>query len=579
MPLNYWRWHLCFLGWLGTVFQIGAQTGLPSSGFSITGSSYVSSQYASREGNYQQVPQNYLQWRLQSRITLYELPFEAQVFLTTIRSENRQSPQSFRFALDTRSFMRNKLASRYKFLSWFPSLEVGNCHPDYSPLTLNGVDLFGINVEFNPGLFYSAFCKGKIKQPLQNTPALFQVYERAVSYGSIGLGKKEKNHLMLSLFHARDDPASLQPEGAKYYQDPDTLVLDIGTFIHGLDSAYQYQQPKENLVAESSFQVQMFNKSFQLDGRLAGSLTTDKLDAFPAPMEQIPEWVQAGITLNASSRADYAFSLTPAFHLHHTRISAGMKYIGPGYTTLGIPCLRTNTSKYHAEVSQDFWKKKIRMKAFWRRSTDGGFEWNPKTTAINQYGLHSGFRLQKWTNINIMIIHYDANSLLNDRVIEYRANNLSINAQLRHTRRSTHFFTNASVTHQMANNSLDAGLMEMKHTGLLISEMLQFKKPVSIFASAGLTHIQTNEKAQEVLQFNGRISYSGLKWMSVQAGIAYSIWPDQIQTSRYFLNTNFQWKKYGRIQLQAYRNDYHNVISPEKNYDDFILRLTLIQNW
>ena len=73
-----------------------------SSGFDLTGTSFVESQYADQQGIGQDIPSRYARWQLTPTVILFDIPFTGSVLLSTEQSRGRQSINSVNlsFSLD-----------------------------------------------------------------------------------------------------------------------------------------------------------------------------------------------------------------------------------------------------------------------------------------------------------------------------------------------------------------------------------------------------------------------------------------------------------------------------------------------
>lgn len=547
--------------------------------FSIKGNSHIYSQFSTRQANYQQIPRNHINLKLNNTVNVYGIPLRASIFLTSINSDARQNSSNFSIGLDPRTLAKSKITGKMKFLSWFPTLEAGNCHPSYSPLTLNGINLKGVNVEFNPGGFYSAFATGKLKRVIQETDPVFQEYERKITFGRIGYGKKDKTQFILSMLHAIDDPESLDPDGIKYRIDPDTLVLDVGTFIHGVDSGYMFKMPQENYVSSAEFNLVLLKEKLSVKSEIAGSLTTDNQNAFDIIYDKIPEVISDNLFFNTDTKMDYAFAIRPVLKLKTTQISGGMRRIGPGFRSLGVAYLRSNVTQYDAGITQHFNRKKIRVQAFFKHNIDNVTEWNPRTSKVSNYGVNTTFKIKKALFLTALYSQYTAESMINEMNVDFTADNISFTTGYRKKFGDISTYTTAMFTRQQASNNLEVGDNELTNSGFFISEMINLKYPVSIFGSFGLTNAETNLSDRKTISLNGRVTYSGIKSMKNVIGISSSNWQGDIRKNRFYIISSLNLKKFGQFTLQADHRIYSNKINPDRDYKDFSLRMGIIHRW
>ena len=545
----------------------------------LSGQSHIYSQISTGNAPYQHFPASFLNFRLSNQLEILGIPLQANVFLTTASSESRQARNQFTFGLDSRAIFNRGLNRRNKFLRIFPTIQIGNCHPSYSGLTLGNINLNGVNVEFNPGVFYAAFAKGRVSRSIENTLPVFQEYERNIIYGGLGIGKKDRSKFVLSVMHAEDDPNSLEADGAKYYIDPDTLVLDIGTFIHGLDSAYLYKKPKENYVASAELDLFLFNRKFNIKGQLAGSLVTENLNAFEFDIGQIPELISENLYFNTSSRIDYAYSINPSLNLLNTRINLQMDRIGPGFNSLGVPYIRNNRNSYKADVTQYFINKKIKLRAFYSHSRDMGTDYNPRQSRVQRYGFNTSAKIRKSVFLSVLIANYNANTLLDEIEVDHNALNISLTTGLRKKFGKTTSFTNVTASYQTAENDMVQGLNELENMSIVLTQMLNFRKPVVFAGSVGYTNNSSNVINRDIIHFNTKLSYSGIKFMNNSLAFSHARWGEEILNTKLTYKATFNFKKYGRFSVQLGWKNYKNTLSTNRDYSDIILRMGMIQRW
>ena len=130
-----------------------------TSSIKFSGSSRLYTQYSSRQGINQQTPKNYWRWDLNPTLTVYGIPISMNFFLSSEQSGLRQNINRFSLSLVT-----TKLLRKVPVLSYFSKLGIGTCNPYYSSLTLSGVAVTGVDLEFTPGIFYLAFTGGRTQK-------------------------------------------------------------------------------------------------------------------------------------------------------------------------------------------------------------------------------------------------------------------------------------------------------------------------------------------------------------------------------------------------------------------------------
>ena len=548
-------------------------------GITVTGSSRIYSQFSTRAGNYQELPRNFIRWELNNNLNFYGIPIVSSIYLSTEQSSSRQNISGFRIGLDARSIARNKLYEKFRFLNWFPTLEAGNCRPVYSVFTLNGVTLRGVNVEFNPGPFYTAFATGRLQRAVQSGLPSMQLYDRNLTFGRLGGGKSRSVFFALSLLHAKDDPESMKPDPYWYQRQPDTLVYNAETFIHGRDSGAIYILPRENYVASFAMNLPLFRRRLTITGELAGSLTHANQNAYGFTFDEIPERYQDRIFVNASSRADYAWMASAVLKLPETQAEAVVRHVGPGFVSLGTAWLRTDVEQYEGSIIQYFKRKQIRFQAWYKGSRDNLSGWKSSTVDYSNCGANASFRFRRAPWFTLLYAPYRSGYDTPEGKVNFEATNYTFTAGMQHRIKAATAMTQGMVSLQEGMGNLPAGGTEMKNLNLMLSETVTLKAPFALFASVSMNDLKSTQIDRKTLTLNGKITYRGVRWMNNQAGVSLTSWSEQLSRFRYYLHTLIDMGKFGSLTFQAERNNLENFAAPERSFKEYIFRVGFSHRW
>jgi len=361
-----------------------------SSPVQFHGSNRAFGQYANRQGTNSQIPASLWRNDLNMNLTVYGIPISSSFFITSEQSDLRQSINNFRIYFDLKALAKNKatvlaknkaigLANEkapglMRFLSNFKTFEVGKCRPNYSDLTLKGISVSGVNIEFTPGKFYAAFSTGKVKRAIKPSEVTRPTYKQKLLFGKIGVGEKRETHLYFTFMQVEDEVNSLP------------AYSEIDTF---------YVKPQSNLMLGSEGKLSLFENKFTLEGEVAVSMLTRDVQSAELDIEGVPSGLMNLVDPKISSSADYAYSMKSSINLSSTRLSGGIKMIGAGYTTLGNPNLINDRLTYNGRIDQTFAKKKISFSAYFKQHKDNLIDWKKATTTTTAYGINAGFRFKK----------------------------------------------------------------------------------------------------------------------------------------------------------------------------------------
>src|SRR5690606_27359687 len=269
---------------------------------------------------------------------------------------------SFSFNIDFDTF-KETLKSRAEdeipgwanFISIVNTLGIGTTYPSYSEFTLNGVPVTGINTEINPGIFYAAFTGSKNQRAIEHVS-----YRRNLYAGRIGIGKKEGTNFILTGLYAKDDENSVSASTENSALSP------------GNQNTFTLPPPKANYVLGTETKIFLFDDKLVIEGYgNASVLTRDTRDA-DLEIDAMPGWIKGLITPKISTSFDYSYAGKISYNnsQSQTRTSFGIKMIGPGYTSLGVPNLKNDQLSFDAKVEQKFFDRHLSFSTFFNNSHD-----------------------------------------------------------------------------------------------------------------------------------------------------------------------------------------------------------------
>lgn len=293
-----------------------------------------------------------------------------------------------------------------KFFYNFPRFGIGVNYPYYSPYTINGIPVNGVDIIFNPGKFYLATTIGKAQRDVPEafaTDSTFIAYKRSIYAGRIGYGRVGEGHALLTVMHASDDENAIISDTASGF----------------------YLSPQENWLLGLDIDIPIVPEVFSIKGEIAGSLLSGDLNSPTAEIDSslnAPEWLTDLVQFRTSSFVDFAFSVEPQLTIKatDTRLKGKFEQIGPGYVTLGIPYLRNDLMRYEGQIDQKFWRKQISLSARFRRESDNLIDWKQATTETTMYNFGLGLTFRGWPFLRLGYIPYRQK---NDAGTEFQVDN------------------------------------------------------------------------------------------------------------------------------------------------------------
>jgi hypothetical protein len=481
------------------MFAEGDSSAMPPA-FLFSGSARVEARYSSRAGNYSELPRNALSADIRPGVALYGLPFSASYQVSTMQDVNRQSMNSFGINFDFTG-MRQGLESRLEqrlaeqqrladldagqlanmanperltssldgygainaaervFMS-VRSFGVGTSYPSYTEHMLNGVPVTGMNLEVNPGILYAAFTASRNQRPVTNAS-----YHRDLYAGRLGAGRKEASHFFVTALYVSDDPSSMST-----------------------DSLHAFLTPRENYVYGMDGRVELFKTHVAFEGEGAVSLfTRDKRDP-QFTGSSVPDFVSALTTPRLSSAVDYMYSGRVVYTNQEsaTRLSAGVKMIGPGYASLGVPSLRTDQFGYEGKLDQQLFERRVTLGSFIRTYRDNLIDWKPATTTMTSWGVSAGLTIPRVPTLRVSYMPVLQQNNATDTLTRMRTDMRMLTVMTGYSYRIATIMASTICSYSGQRMQSRAMAGEYRNNSYLIGEMLMFRLPLTLNINTGL---------------------------------------------------------------------------------------------
>lgn len=294
-----------------------------------------------------------------------------------------------------------------ELLAQFPSFGFGKVAPQFGRQLFTNVTLNGGMLEYNPGNFYSAAAVGKVQREVDvsaiptgvvesdsslfNNPALASLeFFRNVYSARIGYGRRNGNHIVLTGIYADDDDQSVFLQGlinqptVSFGLKTDTSFAKIIDPVTGneiddtsqviltptIDSTKRTStpntivSPQRNYGFGAATHLVLDSLNFAFDGEFNLMYFEDKanfktLQSIPLP-GSLPDFLKKDSTLidfNFAAKAKYSFFENDA------RLSAGIRYVGGGFRSIGTAGLRADILRTDATYDQVFFQRQLRANA------------------------------------------------------------------------------------------------------------------------------------------------------------------------------------------------------------------------
>ena len=446
---------------------------------------------------------------------------------------------------------RGMLSVGERLLYGIEELSAGTVYPYYSPLVLNGLRMTGVNFEWNPGIFYTAFSGGTSNRPRFSLENGIAEYRQRLIAGKIGVGRKHKTHIYFTALNAIDDRNSIPRN--------DTI-----------------QRPRSNLIFGTDIGLSFFKGDFNLQGEIAASkYNSDNAAGQLSLNNQFSQYVPDFLNTNISSKYGLAYDLRGAVKLfrNHTVISGFLRNIDPSYNSFGTPNLRTGLFTYNIKLSQKLFSRNVTLSLF-RKNESTTRLWQEGLTHYERQGgeLSIGFsgipRLRISYAQNTQDkgeIFHDMSELMITGSHSYQIGELSLSNSLSFNRNGAASSQNNGPNYVIYN--------------YLFNQMVSFPFPLSLSVNINYLDeiIQGVESERVVTDLSA--SFQLFKKVDVRMGGLYNMEPYETQKFGGFIDVSYAFARHFRFQLSFENNYYDDMVVPGNDFDEYILNSRLTMNW
>lgn len=436
-------------------------------------------------------------------------------------------------------------------------LSIGTAWPVYSPMTINGIQVEGGHLAWNPGPVFLSVTGGKTQSAIfENSAPEASLYKQKMIGAKIGFGKIYGTHFALTGLRFSDDPQSLRFQ----------------------DSTVQ-RFPTQTTVGATDIQLVLGKKrQFELSGEAAGLLfnrnRNDTRSLMPVNgSEQIP----SALNPTLSTGADFAWNGKLALQLfhQHTRLLGFSRFVGPGFINPGTPGLRNDLLSYEGRLEQSMLRGKLRFTGGYRLEKDNFSGAKGLPTDRTQWLAEAAIRMGKQSNLRFQVIR---NQQIN-KLIEYGSDvlnaNLSQGWQIgSKTRANTNFnylrFTNAV-------DSFSAAQYDAHY--VMLNQMFSFPKGISASLNGQWTLLNNNLGQQTQLVFGANLSARLFKKLRAGGGFSWSQNPQIDQKLGAQFQINWPVSSHVSFDLQGNFNQFSNLPGTTTAFQEQFVRGRLQVRW
>ncbi len=483
--------------------------------------------------------------------------------------------------LDTRSLARIiNTRGKLRWLRGVETLELGRTRPQYARMMLHGVTVDGVNVSVRAGPIHATLVYGNSQRPIQRGHYLEQRYRQRMLYARLGAGYTDRTFIAFSVLHSRDDEKSIEPSSRYYRWAADTLVHHMDTLFIPADSASVFRKPGQMLIPGIEIGSRLFKGRLAVGGELAGMLRTANTAGEPVDIDRIPDWVDRMHPVGLSTSLSYAFAIHTVLQLPTTRLQASYRHIEPGYHSPGTAFMRQNQRMISLRGRQTLFDRTLTVQPHFRRMNDNLLGQNKATTYTTIWGVSATWRHADWPWISLSFSPHHQRRDGPTHPTRNKAHIVSLSAGKSFVlQEQLHAHTSLSWSHQQIDTDHGGTLRKYTGNNFSLQQSLKLPVPLQLIFNSGLYlldgEISTTTSYQVMLRGSYHISE---QWMVSAGGRHFNQGGERKRWSAR-LETSYDFGPYGRLQLLTEPAYYRDILRPEREYDQYVLRLQWINSW
>ena len=447
-----------------------------------------------------------------------------------------------------------------KFLFNIKELSIGTAFPVYSPLTLNGTQIFGANFEWNPGIFYIAASGGKVQSAVsQSVDSSFAKFEQKMAGLRLGIGRIYSNFVSMNIVRFWDIDSSIST------------------------GAYQELYPEQSWVGSTDFQLSFGkNRIVEFGGELAGNYNNgNRYDTLSYPSQNLksPELdrisKEESLKPNLSSSFDFAYNANFALNLFNQTTHARVEhsFVGPGFSHPGVFGLPNDLNKSNFRLEQDLFQNKLALGTFYQLDYDNFSAAKSYRTDKKEIGIDAKWHSKKLSSLNLRFSNAKISNsfyFFNSNIIQLGlAKNFKIakHSFATTTMQTMYYFTKTDSVDQEIN-SLYVYLNQS--IGLPISFSINFGGQFSNNSVANLSSKRTGL----LLSLDKTL----FKKIRLSIGSNYDFIDSQNKLG-FTIGINGSLAKNLTLNCRAYSNQYSEYPQHIGNYSEKLVQLGVKYNW
>ncbi|MEK9136307.1 MAG: hypothetical protein AAB393_04235, partial [Bacteroidota bacterium] len=297
--------------------------------------------------------------------------------------------------------------------------------------------------------------------------------------------------------------------------------------------------------------------------------------------KSIPGWLKKLVDPRISTSFDYTYSGKVSFANDEsgTRVSAGVKMVGPGYTSLGAPNVRTDQLGFEGKVDQKLFERRVSVGVFVKRYRDNLIKWKPATTTTTAYGVSLGFNFRNLPFLRLGFTPYFQKSDAVDprRAVDNRTMMYSVTTG--YTTRIEEIVSSSTVSY---NRQVAKGLSPANYfgtTSITIVEALSFPFPLTVSGTYGLTQSKAPGLYSGIVTVDINGSYQWTDGIQTSLGGGAGVEKNRNKKVSFYAGSMLELFQGCSLDVRGEHASYTDRHSSVNNFNELIFQAALMVTW
>lgn len=449
--------------------------------------------------------------------------------------------------------------------SWrWLTLAAGTVAPSFSKYSLGGVSITGGMIDINPAWFSLTLTGGRTRRAVEFTDEIgFREpsFERWLYATRIGFGNRAGTEFALSGVYAYDVAESIENPGEML--------------------------PAQNINVTPELKLSFFQGRFRLDGNATVSAFTRDRRGTALEISELDDvdWLNNLITINNSTRLDYAAEVSSQLRLGPVRLNGGYERVQPGFRSLGLGRIRSDHESYRIRGQFRLFEGRANVSGMYNSARNNLMDDKISTLQREQISTTLALRLTQKVNLNLSFMQMsnlnepaDASNPIADQL---HTDLISRNFMITPTMVLQRNMTSHSI-------SLNGSYQVLEDKSIMV---LQGERPGSDFDNSTLgVNYNITLPSSLSMSFSGNLMKNNTEagsaiGNSINASTGYSFFDRKLTT-----NINLGWSRNGIEFVRIITDpDLENILSDGiirhaahntiQNGDDFIGGEYVVEQW